>query len=57
MSSFSALYFTSEDRDGKAVQVTLWPNELEIRNPLGLSSVRWDVKRILPCLLYTSRCV
>lgn len=48
MSSFSAIYFTPEDRDGKAVQVSVWQSELEIRNPLGLSSVRWDVKRILP---------
>ncbi len=48
MSSFSAIYFTSEDRDGKAVQVSPWQNELEIRIPLGLNSVRWDVKHILP---------
>lgn len=49
MRSFSATYFTPEDREGQPVQVSLWTNELEIRlSQQSAGGIRWDVKRILP---------
>ncbi len=49
MRSFSATYFTPEDREGQSVQVSLWTNELEIRLlQQSAGVIRWDVKRILP---------
>jgi predicted Zn-dependent protease len=49
MQTFSATYFTPEDREGKLAQVSLWPNELEIRllQP-SAGTIRWEAKRILP---------
>lgn len=49
MQSFSATYFTPEDREGQSVQVSIWTKELEIRLlQQSAGVIRWDVKRILP---------
>lgn len=49
MRSFLATFFTTQDREGQPVQVSLWTNELEIRLlQQSAGVIRWDVKRILP---------